>query len=269
MSASRQGIDTIWGGDRPVLIGMVHLLPLPGSPRWGGSMDAVVARATGDAEALAASGFDGILVENFLDAPFHAESVPAETVAGLTRAVVAVRDVVDLPIGVNVLRNDAHSALAVAAATGARFVRVNVHTGSMWTDQGLIHGQAANTMRLRAVLSPEIAVIADLHVKHGSPPAGSDLTSVAADTWYRGLADALIVSGPTTGAPVDPADARVVRTTVPGAPVLVGSGVTPENARRLLADVDGAIVGSALMRGGRAGEPIDAGRARALVAAAS
>lgn len=251
-----------------MLIGMVHLLPLPGSPRWGGSIDAVVARATGDAEALAASGFDGVLVENFLDAPFYAESVPAETVAALTRAVAAVRDVVDLPVGVNVLRNDAHSALAVAAATGARFVRVNVHTGSMWTDQGLIHGRAADTMRLRAVLAPEVVVIADVHVKHGSPPVGSDLTSAAADAWNRGLADALIVSGTTTGAPVDPADASLLKTTLPDAPVLVGSGVTPVNARALLAQVDGAVVGSALMRGGSAGQPIDIERARALVAEA-
>lgn len=134
----------IWGGFGP-LIGMVHLLALPGAPRWGGSMDAVLKRAVADALALSAAGFDGLMVENYWDVPFYRGSVPPESVAAITAAVIAVRAATPLPVGVNVLRNDALAAIGIAAATDARFVRVNVHTGSMWTDQGLVErsGHAA------------------------------------------------------------------------------------------------------------------------------
>ena len=100
-----EGLAGIWPEGRP-LIGMVHLEPLPGSPRWGGSMLAVLARAEADARALQHAGFDGILVENFLDAPFFPTAVPPETTAALTRSVSVLVDRLDIPIGVNVLRND-------------------------------------------------------------------------------------------------------------------------------------------------------------------
>src|SRR5690606_33308017 len=110
---------------------MVHLLPLPGAPRWGGRLEDVLARARADAEALEAAGFDGVIVENFLDAPFHPGRVPPLTVAAMTRAVSDVRAAVSVPVGVNVLRNEAEAALAVCAATEAAFLRVNVHVGAM------------------------------------------------------------------------------------------------------------------------------------------
>jgi len=267
MTERKQGLAGLWSGVRP-LIGMVHLLPLPGAPRWKGSMDAVVERARMDAEALAGAGFDGIIVENFLDAPFYAGSVPAETVAAITRAVLAVRDITAVPVGVNVLRNDSAAALGIAAATGARFIRVNVHTGSMWTDQGLIEGRAHETLRLRRHLAPEVAILADVHVKHATPPAGSELASAASDAWTRGLADALVVSGSGTGRPTDLEEIRTAQGAAAEAPVLVGSGITQDNAAALLAVADGAIVGTAAMVDGRPGAGIDAQRARALVAAA-
>lgn len=267
MRPREQGIRSIWPGRRAIL-GVVHLLPLPGAPRWTGSMDDVVDRAVRDAVALREAGFDGIVVENFSDTPFFAGEVPPETVAALTRGVLAVRDAVfDLPVGVNVLRNDAAAAVAIAAATGAAFVRVNVHTGAMWTDQGIVEGRAALTMRSRARLAPDLAVLADVHVKHATPPPGAHLGDVARDTWHRGLADALLVSGAGTGAPTDVRDLKAVREAVPGATVLVGSGLAPSNAATLLEHADGAIVGSSIMEGGRAGHAVDRERARALIAA--
>jgi uncharacterized protein len=262
-----QGIARIWGEKKP-LLGMVHLAALPGSPAWGGSMDRVLERASADAETLTTAGFDGIVVENYADTPFFGGPVPPETVAAITAAVLAVRAVTDLAVGVNVLRNDAAAALAVAAVTGARFIRVNVHTGSMWTDQGLVEGRAADTLRARAALDVEVAVLADVHVKHATPPAGSRLEEAAADAWHRGRADALVVSGPSTGAAAELGDLERARTGAPGAPVLVGSGTTPESVRAVLAAADGAIVGSALMKGGLAGSGVDPARARALVDAA-
>ena len=263
----RQGIDTLWPDGSPI-VGMVHLLPHPGAPGWEGSMDAVVDRALQDAIVLTESGFDGLIVENYADVPFFAESVPPETVAALTLVTGALMDEVGVPVGVNVLRNDARSALAIAAVVDAHFIRVNVHTGSMWTDQGLLHGQAAETIRARARLDADVAILADVHVKHAVPPEGSTLAGSASDAWHRGLADGLVVSGRGTGGYTDPVDVEAVRLAVPEAPVLVGSGVTSATVRSFLGTSDGVIVGSAIMRGGRAGSGVDRSRARAFMDAA-
>jgi membrane complex biogenesis BtpA family protein len=252
-------------GPRPALIGMVHLEPLPGAPRWAGSMGRVVERAVADARLLREGGIAGLLVENYGDAPFHAGAVPPETVAAMAVCVAAVRAAVDLPVGVNVLRNDAAAALSVAAAAGASFVRVNVHTGAMLTDQGWIEGRAAGTLRLRARLDVDAAILADVLVKHATAPLGTDPGQAARDAWHRGLADGLIVSGAATAGAVDPERLRAVREAVPGAPLLIGSGLTPANAAALLPLADGAIVGSAVRREGRAGQPVDSDRLRALL----
>src|SRR5437764_7269076 len=130
---------------RPIY-GMVHLAPLPGAPLFGGSIDAVIDAALRDARAISDGGCDGILFENFGDRPFHATRVEAITIAAMARVISDVVHAVRLPFGVNVLRNDARAALAIAAATGAAFIRVNVHSGAMFTDQGMIEGEAADTL---------------------------------------------------------------------------------------------------------------------------
>ncbi|MFP4624073.1 MAG: BtpA/SgcQ family protein [Gemmatimonadota bacterium] len=253
------------------VIGMVHLPPLPGSPRWAGppgDFEPVLERAASDARTLADGGVDAVLVENYGDAPFHRDRVEAVTIAAMTRAVAAVREAVDRPVGVNVLRNDARAALAVAAATGATFIRVNVHTGGMYTDQGWIEGRAAETLRLRSAIAPGVAILADVLVKHATPPAGLTLADAARDAWHRGLADALVVSGPATGAPTEPDRVAAVREAVPGAVVLVGSGVTAATVAAALSAADGVIVGSALEADGVAGGPVELDRVRRLVRAA-
>jgi len=231
-------------------------------------MDEVEDRALSDARALVDGGMDGVLVENFLDAPFFAGRVPPETVAAMARVVRIVRTSVEVPLGVNVLRNDARAALAVAVACGAHFIRVNVHTGVMWTDQGIVEGRAADTLRTRAALGAGVAILADVLVKHATPPPGLTPEMAAADTWSRGLADALVATGEGTGSPTELETVRAIVRGAPEAPVMVGSGVTAESVARILAEAHGAIVGTALAREGRAGSGIDPDRVRRLVAAA-
>lgn len=251
------------------VLGMVHLLPLPGSPGWAGSMEQVLDRAMLDARTLVDGGLRGVVVENYGDAPYFPDSVPAETVASMAAVVTVLRRELDVPLGVNVLRNDGPAALAVAAAAGAGFVRVNVHTGSMFTDQGLLQGRAHRTLRLRATLRSPVAIFADVFVKHATPPPGTRLEDAARDAHQRGLADALIVSGGSTGHPTDPAVVARVKEAVPGVPVWVGSGATPETARLHLRSADGLIVGSALQQDGVAGRPVDAERVRRFMDAVS
>jgi membrane complex biogenesis BtpA family protein len=143
-------------------------------------------------------------------------------------------------------------------------VRVNVHTGAAVTDQGLVEGRAAETLRERARLCPSVLILADVHVKHATPLSREPIGMAAADAVERGLADALIVTGDATGrAPLHDA-LREVRARVPRTPLLVGSGVDETNARELLAHADGAIVGTSLKQGGIVTEPVDRERVARL-----
>jgi hypothetical protein len=251
----------------PRLIGMVHLGPLPGAPRFDGDLRSVVAAAVRDAGTLLDAGFGGLMVENFGDRPFFADDAPKETIAAMTAAVGAVT-ALGAPTGVNVLRNDALAALAVAAATGAAFIRVNVLSGVMYADQGVITGRAAEVARRRAALAPTAAVLADVFVKHATPPPGLSLEQATTDLWERSGADAIVVSGPGTGQAVDRAHLQRVRSAAPGAPLYVGSGADPASAAALLEVCTGLIVGTAVKVDGVTTNPVDPVRAQALVRAA-
>jgi len=255
-------------GTPRALIGMVHLLPLPGSPRWGGSMAEVADQALADARALEAGGLHALLVENHGDAPFTAGRVDAATVAAMTAVISEIRRNVRLPLGVNVLKNDAQSALAIAAATGACFIRVNVHVGAVVGDQGIVQSDAFATLRLRRLLDADVKIFADVQAKHGVPLAPVELEQEARDCVSRGLADALVVSGKATGEATPLEDVKRVRSAVRDVPLLVGSGVTPDTVSELLSVADGAIVGTFLKRDGRLGNPVDPDRVKQLVEAA-
>ncbi len=253
----------------PDLVGMVHLLPLPGSPRFAGSVDQVVNTAVEDAEILAKHGFPGLMIENFGDVPFYAEQVPPETIAAMTSAVNAVAEL-GIPFAVNVLRNDALAALAIAAATGASAIRVNVLTGTMFTDQGPIHGRAAEVLRKRALISPDTEIWADVGVKHATPPSGFDLALSAVDTVERGLADAVIVSGSGTGMEPDLEQAESVRDAIGKSHrIVIGSGATPDNLAHLAEVANTVIVGSFLKKDGEASNRPDPARVGAMFDAAS
>jgi len=246
------------------VIGVVHLQPLPGSPRWAGDLESVVGRACADAKAYARGGVDAVIVENFGDAPFTKANVGPETVGAMTAAGCAARAAIKLPIGFNVLRNDVRSALALCVACGGGFVRVNVHTGAMITDQGIIESDAYNTIRYRQCICPKALLFADVHVKHAVPLANFSIEDSARDTLERGLADALIISGTGTGVAADIGDVERVRRACPGANILLGSGVTVENVREFLRFADGVIVGTSLKVGGKLDNPVDPKRVAAL-----
>jgi uncharacterized protein len=251
------------------LIGMVHCRPLPGSPRWAGSVDAVVEAALADAAALVGGGIDALLVENHGDAPFTPRRVAPATVAGMTVVAREVRRAHPAtPLGVNVLKNDARAALAVACAVGADFIRVNVHAGAVLADQGIVHSDAYHTLRDRRLLGAAVLIFADVQGKHAVPLAPVELEQEARDLVHRGLADALVVTGRATGDPTPLGDVKRVRGAAGAVPVLVGSGATAETVADVLAGADGVIVGTALKQDGDVGKPVDAERVRRFVAAA-
>lgn len=254
--------------ERLRLIGMVHLPALPGAPGARRALDAVVRTAVSEADVLARAGFDAVIVENFGDAPFAADAVPPETIAALGIVVDHVARSIPIPVGVNVLRNDAMAALGIAAAAGAAFVRINVLSGTYATDQGMITGRAHDVLRRREQLAPSVGIAADVHVKHAVPISQPDLALAAAETAYRGGADVLIVSGSATGKAADLDAVRRVREAVPDRHVWIGSGVTARTVRACLDVADAVVVGTSLKRGARTTAALDARRVRTLVEAA-
>ena len=246
-----------------MLVGVIHLPALPGSPRGALTADACALAAASDARVLAAAGFDAVIVENFGDAPFFATRVPPITVAAMTACALAVRAAAPgMSLGVNVLRNDAESALAIAVCAGATFVRINVHTGARVTDQGIVQGEAATTLRLRRALGgDEIAIWADVDVKHSAPlGAARPVVQEVEDLTKRGMADVVLVTGEGTGKGVDLAMLAAVKH-ASGRPVFVASGATLATLAALATSSDGVVVGSALRQGGVPGGAIDAGLA--------
>ncbi|MBW4684373.1 MAG: BtpA/SgcQ family protein [Komarekiella atlantica HA4396-MV6] len=253
---------------RSPIIGVVHLLPLPTSPRWGGSLKAVIDRAEQEATALASGGVDGIIVENFFDAPFTKNQVDPAVVSAMTVVVQRIQNLVTLPVGLNILRNDAKSAMAIASCVRSQFIRVNVLTGVMATDQGLIEGEAHQLLRYRRELGCDVKILADVLVKHARPLSSPNLTVAVKDTIERGLADGVILSGWATGNPPNLEDLELACGAAGGTPVFIGSGANWENIDTLMQGADGVIVSSSLKRHGRIEQPIDPIRVSQFVEAA-
>jgi uncharacterized protein len=249
------------------IVGVVHLLPLPTSPRWGGDLKAVIDRAEQEATALASGGAHGIVVENFFDAPFPKDAVDPAVVSAMTLVIHRLQQMVTLPIGVNVLRNDAKSALAIASCVKAQFIRVNVLTGVMATDQGLIEGRAHELLRYRRELGSDVKILADVLVKHARPLGTPNLTTAVQETIQRGLADGVILSGWATGSPPTLEDLELASAAAKGTPVFIGSGASWENIPQLIQAADGVIVSSSLKRRGQIEQAIDPNRVSQFVEA--
>ena len=238
---------------------------LPGSPRNELSLNAILDWVLRDADALARGGIDALMLENFGDAPFYPRRVPAHTVAYMTTLGREVKRTFGLPMGINILRSDAESAIAVAAAVPAEFIRVNVHTGARLTDQGVIEGTAHETLRYRRLLGSPIRILADIDVKHSAPIAVRRLQDEVEEMLSRGGADAVIVTGSATGKQTAIDDLRSAKAAAGDAPVFAGSGVDAQNVGAILQIADGVIVGTAFKRDGVTTSPVEFSRVKAFV----
>ena len=254
------------------IIGVLHLPPMPGDPRYrAGGFGEVESHVLNDAEMLVEGGVDALILENFGSAPFtkgtEGHRLPPHQVAAMAIIARAAMTRFGRPVGINCLRNDARSAIGIAAAVGASFIRVNVHTGAYVTDQGLIEGEAAMTLRYRDALGVDIAVLADVMVKHAAPLVPIDTEQAVHDTVGRGLADAIVVTGVATGAPVDVDHLARVRGAAGDGPVVLGSGLRPETVGDVKPYVDAAIVGTFFKEHGEVHRPVELSRVAELVAA--
>jgi len=260
-------LATIFGHSEGILIGMIHLLPIPGSPNYrGGGTRAILDRAEKDADAFVAAGFDGLIVENHGDIPFlKPDRIGPETSAYMAIVTDRLRERCGLPLGVNVLANGASHALAIAAAAEAAFVRVNQWANAYVANEGIIEGAAAEALRYKSALHAEsVRIFADAHVKHGAHAIVADrpIAELIKDVEFFS-ADVVIATGQRTGHAADLDYLRLFREATE-LPLLVGSGVTLGNAAAILSVVDGFIVGSAVKTGGVWWDPVDPHKAREL-----
>jgi len=252
----------------PAIVGMVHVGALPGTPRAEVGLLALIDTAVGEATRLADAGVDGVLIENMHDVPYLRREVGPEIVAAMTAVGCAVQRAVSVPIGVQVLAGANRAALAVALSCGARFIRAEGFAFAHVADEGLMEeADAGPLLRYRrAVGADTIAIWADVKKKHSSHAitADVDLAATASAAAFFG-ADAIVITGASTGAPTSIEDLEQARAAV-GIPLVVGSGTTPDNLAALWPRADVFIVGSTLKREGRWSEPLDPDRLEAFMA---
>lgn len=261
-----KSLNPAWRNKDKVVIGMLHLPALPGSPQAHQTLAQIRDHLRRDAGTLAEGGVDGLMMENFGDVPFYPDRVPASVIAQMAALACDVRAQIDLPLGINVLRNDGCGALAVAHASGAHFIRVNVLCGARVADQGLIQGIAHDLLRQRQILGANaIKIFADVDVKHSAALAERPLEDEVDDLVHRALADAIVVSGAGTGKATDPEKARRVKAAAPETAVFIGSGITTGTVEKFAGQADGFIVGTALKQDGVATNPVELQRVKELM----
>ena len=272
MFSGAEGVET-----RKLLIGVIHLPRLPSTHYVGeANVEDIIERVIKESKILEELGYSGIIVENFGDSPYLKRVRDPLTLATFTVITREVVKSVSIDVGVNLLRNSGLEAYSVALATGAKFIRVNSLTETLLTDSGIIEPEAPRLRNVR-FNHPGIKLYADIVCKHGaslSYLAHKELSlirggkepidEIITDAVERGKADALIVTGSRTGEEPDIEFLTKVKSIAP-VPVIVGSGATPENLEALLKKADGIIVGSYIKIGGKAGNPVDAERAKRFV----
>lgn len=251
------------------LIGMIHLDPIL-EGRHCPPLDQIEAQAVREALSLADAGFDAVMIENLGDAPYYPDHVPPHTIAGMTRIAVAIqsaftRNQKKTQIGLHVMLNDSLAGIAIAAASGGSFIRVNVHSGVMLTGHGIVEGKAHETCRYRDQYNPNCSIFADIRFRHAAALAERPLKQEAIELWKRSRADAIILTGTQTGDIIVPQELRGLRQALPDCPIIAGSGVTPDQLSQLLPYIEGIIVGTWLKSDADVNNPIDPERAHHFV----
>ena len=245
--------------------GVVHLKSLPGSPSNRLSIDEIIDSAQEDVNSLVYGGVDGIIIENFGDTPFVKDDISKRTLASFTTVVENLSIERDIKVGINVLRNDGIAALAIAEATKSQFVRINVLNNTMFTDQGVIEGDAHGVNQFKSNLNSYVEIYADVFVKHAVPPPGSKIENHAEELIHRAGADVVIVTGDGTGHEINIEDLQKVRKIVPTGKLAIGSGVTSTNvdADEDVADI--LIVGTSYKIDNEVAKRVDIKRVEELV----
>jgi|DewCreStandDraft_2_1066082.scaffolds.fasta_scaffold00699_35 membrane complex biogenesis BtpA family protein len=244
------------------IIGMVHFPPLPGTPLYDDrkGVEGIFEWVLRDLEALLEAGVDGVLFGNEGDRPYQLRVDVAST-ATMAYVIGRLREEVTIPFGVDVLW-DPYATIALAKATGARFVR-EVFTNAYASDMGIWNTDVASVLRYRHLLhADDVLLFFNINAEFAAPLAPRPLEVVARSARFSSLADVICVSGPITGEEVRVEDLARVKEAVPDTPVFANTGVRVDNVARILEVADGAVVGTSLKRDGVTWNAVDPERAK-------
>ena len=253
--------DLLGLAKKPV-IAMVHIGALPGTPLYDakGGMPKLIEGVAADIERLQAGGVDAVMFGNENDRPYVFKA-PPEGVAAMTAVIQAASPALRIPFGVNYLW-DPLASVAIAAATGAGFVR-EIFTGLFASDMGLWQADAAGAARLRRNLGrDDMKLLFNINAEFAFSLDQRPIELRAKSAVFSSLADAILVSGPLTGQPVDQSQLRAVREAVADVPVFANTGVNVDNVRDILALADGVIIGTHFKRDGDTWNPVDGDRVK-------
>jgi membrane complex biogenesis BtpA family protein len=242
------------------VIAMVHIGALPGTPLFDakGSLAKLIDGVAADIERLQAGGVDAVMFGNENDRPYVFKA-PPEGVAAMTAVVQAAKPSLRVPFGVNYLW-DPLASVAIGAATGASFVR-EIFTGLFASDMGLWQPDAAGAARLRRNLGrDDMKLLFNINAEFAYSLDQRPIELRAKSAVFSSLADAILVSGPLTGQPVDQAQLRAVREAVANVPVFANTGVNIDNVRDILELADGVVIGTHFKRDGDTWNPVDGER---------
>jgi membrane complex biogenesis BtpA family protein len=260
-------IQSLFGVPR-ALVGVIHAQALPGTPDNRLAVSAIAKLAAAEAEIYAKAGFHGLVLENTHDRPYvKGAAVGPEISTALSVIGAEIRRATPLPLGIQVLAGANRSAIAVAHACGASFVRVEGFVFAHVADEGIIESSAGDLLRYRRAIGAEnVLVFADIKKKHSAHAITADVdiaeTAKAAEFFS---VDGVVVSGAATGSPADPEEVRAVSTHV-HVPVVIGSGITPDNIGHYRG-ADAFFIGSSVKHDGVWSGQLDAARVRAVVEA--
>ncbi len=255
-------LEKIFKNIKPI-IGVVHLKPLPGSSEYN-NLEEVIERAIKDGITLKEGGVDGIIIENYGDKPYYPNNVPPHTIDSFSIIAHELKKEINIPVGINVLRNDPMAALAIATINKCDFIRVNIFSYAYVTDQGIIEGKPYEVIRYREFLKSKVKIFADIFVKHSFPLFNLPIETVAKDTYYRCKADAIILTGEETGKEVNLENVLKIKNVL-NAPVLIGSGINSSNIEKYFKLADGFIIGTFFKKDGKIENEVDLERVKRIV----
>jgi uncharacterized protein len=248
------------------LIGMIHVQALPGTPGSKLPVNEITALAVREAQLYEQSGLDAIMLENMHDVPYLNNSAGSEITAALTAIACAVKQVVPLPLGIQVLASANREALAIALAADLQFIRAEGFVFGHLADEGYMDSCAGELLRYRKQIGAEhIAILTDIKKKHSAHTLTADVsigeTAAAAEFF---LSDGLIITGTSTGKAAILQDIQEVRQHT-SLPIIIGSGITANNLAEYWTLADGFIIGSYFKENGLWSGSLSEDRIRKLI----
>ncbi len=249
---------------KKAVIGMIHLLPLPGSPKYGGDLEAVYKAAQADLLALKEGGINAAIIENFGDIPYGVEN-EIITLTALSSIAARLREKSDMVLGVNVQFNDIEAEWAITYSCSLDFLRAEAFVENRVGVHGVTYAAAPKLGRLRGRYPKDALILADINTKHTFPLCPQPIEFSVHEAIASG-ADALIVTGLLTGQNPTIEQVSEIKAMAGDFPVILGSGVNENNIAQFFEVADGAIIGSSIKYDGDVFKGVDPKRVASLMA---